>query len=140
MTSKKNKARISKADLKKPGKKKPNVLDTERISYVDYKDVNLLQRFMSYRSKIRGQRIAGTSVQQQREIATAVKNAREMALLPYTKRVASARAPRPGADRDDDEKYVDKYADRVSDGNVADAEATEAPDAAVAGDDAEGEA
>jgi small subunit ribosomal protein S18 len=96
MTSKKNKARVSKADLKKPGKKKPNVLDTERISYVDYKDVNLLQRFMSDRSKIRGQRIAGTSVQQQREIATAVKNAREMALLPYTKRVASARAPRPG--------------------------------------------
>jgi small subunit ribosomal protein S18 len=95
---------------------------------------------MSDRSKIRGQRIAGTSVQQQREIATAVKNAREMALLPYTKRVASARAPRPGADRDDDEKYVDKYADRVSDGNVADAEATEAPEAAVAGDDAEGEA
>jgi small subunit ribosomal protein S18 len=114
MTSKKNKARVSKADLKKPGKKKPNVLDTERISYVDYKDVNLLQRFMSDRSKIRGQRIAGTSVQQQREIATAVKNAREMALLPYTKRVA--------------------------DGNVADAEATEAPEAAVAGDDAEGEA
>jgi len=84
MTSKKNKARISKADLKKPGKKKPNVLDTERIAYVDYKDVNLLQRFMSDRSKIRGQRIAGTSVQQQREIANAVKNAREMALLPYT--------------------------------------------------------
>jgi len=112
------------------------VLDTERIAYVDYKDINLLQRFMSDRSKIRGQRIAGTSVQQQREIATAVKNAREMALLPYTKRVASARAPRPGADREDDEKYVDKYADKV-----ADAEATEAPEAAGnAGDDTEVEA
>lgn len=124
MTSKKNKARSAKADLKKPGKKKPNVLDTERIDYVDYKDVNLLQRFMTDRSKIRGQRIAGTSVQQQREIANAVKNAREMALLPYTKRVASARAGRPGADRDrdreDDEKYVDKYA----------ADVAEAPEAA----------
>lgn len=118
MTSKKNKARSAKADLKKPGKKKPNVLDIERIDYVDYKDVNLLQRFMSDRSKIRGQRIAGTSVQQQREIANAVKNAREMALLPYTKRVASARAPRPGADRDrddDNEKYVDKYATEAAD-------------------------
>jgi len=66
-----------------------------------------------------------------------VKNAREMALLPYTKRVASARAPRPGADREDDEKYVDKYADRVSEGQVADGgnsdgEATEAPEAAGA--------
>ena len=79
---------------------------------------------MTDRSKIRGQRIAGTSVQQQREIANAVKNAREMALLPYTKRVASARAGRPGADRDrdreDDEKYVDKYA----------ADVAEAPEAA----------
>ncbi|MFM7094028.1 MAG: hypothetical protein ACKOYL_05635, partial [Actinomycetota bacterium] len=66
---------------------------------------------------------------------------REMALLPYTKRVASARAPRPGADRDDDEKYVDKYADRVSDDKTADGEATEAPDAAAdGGDDAEVEA
>jgi small subunit ribosomal protein S18 len=120
MTSKKNKARSAKADLKKPGKKKPNVLDTERIDYVDYKDVNLLQRFMTDRSKIRGQRIAGTSVQQQREIANAVKNAREMALLPYTKRVASARAGRPGSDRDrdrdrDEDKYVDKYAADVAD-------------------------
>ena len=126
MTSKKNKARSAKADLKKPGKKKPNVLDTERIDYVDYKDVNLLQRFMTDRSKIRGQRISGTSVQQQREIANAVKNAREMALLPYTKRVASARAGRPGADRDrdrddDNEKYVDKYAADVADtGDTAD--------------------
>jgi small subunit ribosomal protein S18 len=140
MTSKKNKARISKADLKKPGKKKPNVLDTERIAYVDYKDVNLLQRFMSDRSKIRGQRIAGTSVQQQREIANAVKNAREMALLPYTKRVASARAPRPGADREDDERYVDKYADKVADGAASDGAATESTDVESAGDDAEGEA
>jgi small subunit ribosomal protein S18 len=120
MTSKKNKARSAKADLKKPGKKKPNVLDTERIDYVDYKDVNLLQRFMTDRSKIRGQRIAGTSVQQQREIANAVKNAREMALLPYTKRVASARAGRPGSDRDrdrdrDEDKYVDKYATDAAD-------------------------
>jgi hypothetical protein len=77
-------------------------------------------------------------VQQQREIATAVKNAREMALLPYTKRVASARAPRPGADREDDDRYVDKYADRVADDKGADIEATEAP--AAAGDDAEVEA
>ncbi len=76
-------------------KKKANVLAAEKIEYIDYKDVNLLQRFMSDRSKIRGQRLNGNTVQQQRELANAVKNAREMALLPYTKRVASVgRGPR----------------------------------------------
>ena len=76
-------------------KKKANVLAAEKLEYIDYKDVNLLQRFMSDRSKIRGQRLNGNTVQQQRELANAVKNAREMALLPYTKRVASVgRGPR----------------------------------------------
>jgi small subunit ribosomal protein S18 len=78
-------------------KKKANVLTSEKIVYVDYKDVGLLQRFMSDRSKIRSQRLNGNTVQQQRELATAIKNAREMALLPYTKRVASVgRGPRGG--------------------------------------------
>jgi len=125
MTSKKNKARSARETNRK-FKKKANPLKIEKVEYIDYKDVNLLQKFMSDRSKIRGQRIAGTSVQQQREIANAVKNAREMALLPYTKRVASARAPRPGADREDEDQYVDKYADKVSD-----ATASEATDAAA---------
>ena len=60
-------------------KKKANVLSAEKIEYIDYKDVNLLQRFMSDRSKIRGQRLNGNTVQQQRELATAIKNARELA-------------------------------------------------------------
>ena len=76
-------------------KKKANVLAAEKIEYIDYKDINLLNRFMSDRSKIRGQRLNGATVQQQREVANAIKNAREMALLPYTKRVASVgRGPR----------------------------------------------
>ena len=76
-------------------KKKANVLASEKIEYVDYKDINLLNRFMSDRSKIRGQRLNGATVQQQREVANAIKNSREMALLPYTKRVASVgRGPR----------------------------------------------
>ena len=44
----------------------------------------LLRKFISDRGKIRARRVTGVSVQQQREIAKAVKNAREMALLPYT--------------------------------------------------------
>ena len=108
MTSKSNKIRMAKAAIRKTGKKKPNAIDTERVKFVDYKDINLLQRFMSDRSKIRGQRIAGTTVQQQRDIASAVKNAREMALLPYAKRVSSTRAPRPGSDREDREDRGDR--------------------------------
>ena len=87
-------------DANKKFKKKTSVLITEKVEYVDYKDVNLLQRFVSDRSKIRSRRVSGNDVQQQREIATAVKNAREMALLPYTKRVATQRTARPP--RDDD--------------------------------------
>lgn len=84
-------------------KKKANVLSSEKVLYVDYKDVGLLQRFMSDRSKIRSQRLNGNTVQQQRELATAIKNAREMALLPYTKRVASVgRGPRRGPRVEDD--------------------------------------
>jgi small subunit ribosomal protein S18 len=98
MTSKKNKLRAAKL-LQRRYKKKPNPLNPEGITYIDYKDVNLLQRFMSDRSKLKARRMTGADVQQQREIATAVKNAREMALLPYTKRVAGLRGPR---NRDDD--------------------------------------
>ena len=68
----------------------------------------------------------GNTVQQQRDVALAVKNAREMALLPYTKRVASARAPRRGEedgsyndrprrsrDRDSNESLADTYKDVI---------------------------
>ena len=71
------------AALRKP-KKKVNPLDKEGIAYIDYKDVALLRKFISDRGKIRARRVTGVSSQQQRQIASAVKNAREMALLPYT--------------------------------------------------------
>jgi small subunit ribosomal protein S18 len=51
--------------------------------FVDYKDVALLRKFMSDRGKIRSRRVTGLSEKRQREVATAIKNAREMALLPY---------------------------------------------------------
>ena len=101
MTSKKNKARAPREVNPKKFKKKTSVLITEKVEFVDYKDVNLLQRFVSDRSKIRNRRVTGNDVQQQRDIANAVKNAREMALLPYTKRVSQTRAGRPPRDGDD---------------------------------------
>src|SRR5258705_2141405 len=101
MTSKKNRARAPK-EINKKFKKKTSVLVTDRVDFIDYKDVNLLNRFVSDRSKIRNRRVTGNTVQQQRDIANAVKNAREMALLPYTKRVSQTRACRPPRDRDED--------------------------------------
>ena len=72
MTSKKNKLRAAKL-LQRRYKKKPNPLNPERIVYIDYKDINLLQRFMSDRSKLKARRMTGADVQQQRDIATAVR-------------------------------------------------------------------
>ena len=68
------------------GKRKPkqNPLDRDGITYIDYKDTALLRKFISDRGKIRARRVTGVTSQQQRQIARAVKNAREMALLPYT--------------------------------------------------------
>lgn len=54
-----------------------------KVDVIDYKDVATLRKFISDRGKIRARRITGVSVQDQRLIARAIKNAREMALLPY---------------------------------------------------------
>lgn len=54
-----------------------------KVGVIDYKDIATLRKFVSERGKIRARRITGVSVQEQRLIARAVKNAREMALLPY---------------------------------------------------------
>ncbi|HEY3718222.1 MAG TPA: 30S ribosomal protein S18 [Jatrophihabitantaceae bacterium] len=74
---------MAKPPIRKP-KKKQNPLTAAKIKYIDYKDTTLLRKFISDRGKIRARRVTGVSSQQQREIAKAIKNAREMALLPYT--------------------------------------------------------
>jgi len=74
---------MAKPPLRKP-KKKVNPLDKDKIRYIDYKDTALLRKFISDRGKIRARRVTGVSSQQQRQIAKAIKNAREMALLPYS--------------------------------------------------------
>jgi small subunit ribosomal protein S18 len=74
---------MAKPVLRKP-KKKQNPLKAAKITYIDYKDTNLLRKFISDRGKIRARRVTGVTVQEQRQIAAAIKNAREMALLPYT--------------------------------------------------------
>lgn len=65
---------------------KKNPLKAEGIEKVDYKEIKTLRLFISDRGKIRSRRVTGLTPQQRRQVATAVKNAREMALLPFTSR------------------------------------------------------
>lgn len=67
-----------------PAQRRPNPLITAGVVTVDYKNVSLLRTFLSNRGKIRPRRVTGLTPRQQRQVATAVRNAREMALLPYT--------------------------------------------------------
>lgn len=64
-------------------KRRVNLLSKEGVTTVGWKDATLLRKFISDRGKIRSRRVTGLTPQQQRQVATAIKNAREMALLPY---------------------------------------------------------
>lgn len=90
------------ADRRRPIKKKTSILSTESIDWVDYKDVNLLRRFMSERAKIRARRVTGNNAQQQRAVARAIRIAREMALLPYSVRQVTQRSRGGRRDRERD--------------------------------------
>jgi small subunit ribosomal protein S18 len=128
MASKKNRARTSRDLNPRKFKKKTSILVIEDVEYIDYKDVDLLSRFVSDRAKIRNRRVAGNTLQQQREVANAIKNAREMALLPYARRVSSTRTGgrRDGRDGDRDggrdsrasreEATTETYLDVIVDG------------------------
>ena len=72
-------------------RRKVSILTKEKVDYIDYKDVTLLRRFISDRAKIRPRRVTGNNEQQQRAVALAIKNAREMALLPYENRITTQR-------------------------------------------------
>jgi small subunit ribosomal protein S18 len=79
-------------DLGRRTKKKVCVFCKDHTDWVDYKDVNLLRRYMSDRGKIRARRVSGNCAQHQRDVAVAIKTARELALLPYAQRTVSERA------------------------------------------------
>ena len=135
MASKKNRARASKDTGQRKYKKKTSALVTEKVEYVDYKDVDLLSRFMSDRAKIRNRRVSGNDVQQQREVAGAIKIAREMALLPYTRRVATQRTRpprdgRPGRDTPVGATELDEQEGGEEGAEAVDIEAAEAPESA----------
>jgi small subunit ribosomal protein S18 len=83
-------------DTNRRGKPKVCVFCRDHVTWVDYKDVNVLRRFISDRAKIKARRTTGTCTQHQREVAVAIKTARELALLPYTQRTVSDKAGRDG--------------------------------------------
>jgi len=80
-------------------KKKPCAFCQHGVVTVDYKDLAQLRKYISDRGKIRGRRVSGNCQQHQRDIADAIKTARELALLPYTQRtVTERRGGRGGRD------------------------------------------
>ena len=104
-------------DTNRRGKPKVCVFCRDHVVWVDYKDVNVLRRFISDRAKIKARRTTGTCLQHQRDVAVAIKTSRELALLPYTQRTVSDKAggregrgggrggprgPRPEASREAD--------------------------------------
>ena len=97
------------------GKPKVCVFCRDSIPWVDYKDANLLGRFLSERAKIKARRTTGNCNRHQREVAVAIKTARELALLPYATRVTSSRGGGGrgrGRDRDDRGDRGDRGAPR----------------------------
>jgi small subunit ribosomal protein S18 len=88
-SSRKDRGRTKPSDPKgrvRRGRPKVCIFCTEHIAWVDYKDMNLLRRFMSDRGKIKSRANTGTCSQHQSDVALAIKNARELALLPYAVR------------------------------------------------------
>ena len=65
------------------GYKKVCYFTKNKIEYIDYKDIELLKKFISANGKITPRRVTGTSAKYQRMLTTAIKRARQMALLPY---------------------------------------------------------
>lgn len=121
-------------DTNRRGKPKVCVFCRDHVVWVDYKDVNVLRRFISDRAKIKARRTTGTCLQHQRDVAVAIKTARELALIPYTQRTVSDKAggregrgggrggprgPRPDAARDDVAADADVDADAGADDAAA---------------------
>ena len=79
-----NKGRAAARKNEKMVKAKACQFCKDGVKAIDYKDTNLLRKFISDRGKIRARRVTGNCTRHQRDIAMAVKNAREVALLPYT--------------------------------------------------------
>ena len=84
-----------------PGRRKSCFFCKTKVDEIDYKNIGELRRYVSEKGKIRSRRISGACRRHQRQVAVAVKRAREVALLPY---VADGRDDRPGGGRERGER------------------------------------
>lgn len=82
------------AEYVRQPRKKHCVFCKDESMAIDYKDTNLLRKYMTERGKIKPRRITGACTQHQRDIAMAIKRSREMALVPYAVTVLSGRNDR----------------------------------------------
>ena len=82
------------ADYSKQPRRKYCQFCKDQVDYVDYKDTQMLRKYVTDRGKIKPRRVTGACTQHQKDIALAIKRAREMALLPYTVPVVSSRGGR----------------------------------------------
>src|SRR3954470_16807741 len=122
---------------RRPIKKKTAILTSENIDWIDYKDVNLLRRFMWERAKIRARRVTGNSQQQQVAVARAIRVAREMALLPYSVRQVTQRSKgRRDRDRGDRDDRPLRAEDDSNESTLAAVEGDEVPELEGIGGDA----
>ncbi len=150
MAKSRNTRRAKPKDANRRTKKKISPLTSDEIEYLDYKDVDTLRRFMSDRAKIRSRRVSGNDSQQQRVVARAIKNAREMGLLPYASRVTTQRRSRgdrpergdrrPRGDGDenrDETPRPDGDTPPVTEAPAAEAPVSEAPPVEVAASEGE---
>ena len=83
-----------KQDFQRQPRRKYCQFCKEQTEFIDYKDTQLLRKYMTDRGKIKPRRVTGACTQHQHDIANAIKRAREMALLPYTVPVVSSRGGR----------------------------------------------
>ena len=83
-------------------RRKPCYFCKEKVEEIDYKNYNQLRRYMSEKGKIRSRRISGACRRHQRQVAVAIKRAREMALLPYVAEGVEGSEHRGGRGRRED--------------------------------------
>ncbi len=139
-SSRKQRSRPRPTDAKsriRRGRPKVCMLCKDRVTHVDYKDSSLLRRFMSERGKIKSRSSTGTCTQHQAAVALAIKNAREMALLPYVVRTLAGdkggrRRGGPGGGRPDRDG---PRSDGPRPDRAAPPHATATPDSATPGPD-----
>lgn len=84
------------SEFKRPPRRKYCQFCHDKVEYIDYKDVQMLRKYMTDRGKIKPRRVTGTCAQHQHRLSMAIKRSREMALVPYTVPVVSGSTGRRG--------------------------------------------